>query len=81
MTIFNTKSDNKLSALAVKRDATKAEIESLTDFIDQMQAILESAEPTEQMQALLKSMEDRKATLEEKVANYQEELQSYQENN
>ena len=81
MTIFNTKPDPKLSALAVKRDATKAEIESLTDFIYQMQAILESAEPTEQMQALLKSMKDRKATLEEKVSHYQKELRSYQENN
>ena len=79
MTIFNTKPDKKLSALAVKRDATKAEIESLTDFIDQMQAILKSAEPTEQMLTLLKSMEDRKARLEKKVDNYQKELQKLSE--
>ena len=75
MTKFNTKPDSELSALAVKKNAKMEEIESLTGYIKQGQAILESAEPTEQMLTLLKSMEGRKARLEKKVDNYQKELQ------
>ena len=82
MTIFNTNTKvDPFSALVVKQSEKKAEIESLTGFIEQVQAILDSAEPTERMLVLLKSMEDQKARLEEKVANYQEVLKSYQTNN
>ena len=82
MTIFNTNTKvDPFSALVVKQSEKKAEIESLTGFIEQVQAILDSAEPTERMLVLLKSMEDQKARLEEKVANYQEVLKSYQKDN
>ena len=82
MTIFNTNTKvDPFSALVVKQSEKKAEIESLTGFIEQVQAILDSAEPTERMLVLFKSMEDQKARLEEKVANYQEVLKSYQTNN